>query len=256
MDSFTPQNLHHIKAIFAAKTGVILSAPRPRRPRLAAMLLTAVLAGCFSMTALAVTLFSPLSGDELSLSAAYQGNGLVAIEVTNASDKELCFQQQVKLMRWSTSEEIKPHSDELTFGQTTFTAHTSGTMTIDLSHAYDLALLEQPLTDDHYYLVLTNNSFAFGQDWMCFIDFAQPLTTPQASPTTPSSPVADAKLGANIAPELRPYFASFQSPSAQAAIAGIPGTMPAATGAGRRQRRSYGLAAGPDHPGFLRTRAL
>lgn len=71
-------------------------------------------------------------------------------------------------MRWSTGEEIPPLSDDILFSGTQFKAHTSGFMTLDLSSAYDMELLEQPLTDDHYYLVLTNNHFAFDQDFFTY----------------------------------------------------------------------------------------
>lgn len=40
-------------------------------------------------------------------------------------------------MRWSTSEEIAPLSDNIIFENTEIKANTSGTMTIDLSAAYD-----------------------------------------------------------------------------------------------------------------------
>ena len=43
----------------------------------------------FSMTVFANSLFSSLSGDELSLSATYEGNGVISVQVENRSDKEL-----------------------------------------------------------------------------------------------------------------------------------------------------------------------
>lgn len=89
------------------------------------------------MTAFAASLFSSLSGDDLSLSSTYEGNGIVSIQVENKSDKDLNFQKQLKLMRWSTSEEIVPLSDNIIFENTEIKANTSGTMTIDLSAAYD-----------------------------------------------------------------------------------------------------------------------
>ncbi len=76
-------------------------------------------------------------------------------------------------------------------------------MTIDLSGAYDLALLEQPLTDDWYYFVLTNNNFAFGQDWHCTVEFAEPVE----NVTAPGiSPEADETILAGMAEPLRAYF--------------------------------------------------
>ena len=66
-------------------------------------------------------------------------------------------------------------------------------MTIDLSAAYDFSVLEQPLVDDHYYFVLTNNNFLFGQDWMCSIEFTEPIITPIQEPT-PINPVEADKV--------------------------------------------------------------
>ena len=115
------------------------------------MLVAAVLVCSLTMTAFAVSLFSSLSGDDLSLSATYEGNGIVTIQVANKSDKDLSFQRQLKLMRWSTGKEVEPVSDTIVFDGTEFEAHTNGVMTVDLSKAYDMDFLEQPLADDICY---------------------------------------------------------------------------------------------------------
>ena len=164
----------------------------------------------FTMTALAGNLFSSLSGDDLSLSVAYEGNGVVSIRVENKSDKELHFQDALKLMRWSTGEEVKPLTGKVSFSNTEIPAHSRKTMVIDLSKAYDIALLETPLLDDDwYYLVLTNNNFLFGQDWMCTVTFAQPIPTGKDEPE-PIAPVcADPELITKITEELRPYFENY-----------------------------------------------
>ena len=207
MDSFNKTNLQNIKDIFEEKTGVALETRRRRQPIRAAMLVAAVLVCSLTMTAFAVSQFSSLSGDELSLGATYEGNGIVSIRVENRSDKELRFQQQ--LMRWSTSEEIAPLSNEVTFSGTEFEAHTSGVMTVDLSKAYDMDFLEQPLTDDNYYFVLTNNNFMFGQDWMCFVTFADPIKTVVEEPIPVTPLEADTELVAQIMEELQPYFENY-----------------------------------------------
>ena len=215
MDSFNKTNLQNIKDIFEEKTGVALETRRRRQPIRAAMLVAAVLVCSLTMTAFAVSLFSSLSGDELSLSATYEGNGIVSIHVENQSDKELCFQQQLKIVRWSTSEEIAPISDEIAFSGTEFEAHTNGVMTVDLSEAYNMDFLEQPLTDDHYYFVLTNNNFVFGQDWMCSVTFAEPIKTVVEEPI-PVTPVeADKELVAHILEELQPYFGNYYTDIAE-----------------------------------------
>ena len=215
MDSFNKTNLQNIKDIFEEKTGVAFETRRRRQPIRAAMLVAAVLVCSLTMTAFAVSLFSSLSGDELSLSATYEGNGIVSIHVENQSDKELCFQQQLKIVRWSTSEEIAPISDEIAFSGTEFEAHTNGVMTVDLSEAYNMDFLEQPLTDDHYYFVLTNNNFVFGQDWMCSVTFAEPIKTVVEEPI-PVTPVeADKELVAHILEELQPYFGNYYTDIAE-----------------------------------------
>ena len=101
------------------------------------MLVAAVLVCSLTMTAFAVSPFSSLSGDELSLGATYEGNGIVSIKVENRSDKELHFQQQLKIMRWSASEEIAPLSDEIAFSGTEFEAHTSGVIYITILNWID-----------------------------------------------------------------------------------------------------------------------
>ena len=209
MDSFNKTNLQNIKDIFEEKTGVALETRRRRQPIKAAMLVAAVLVCSLTMTAFAVSLFSSLSGDDLSLSATYEGNGIVTIQVANKSDKDLSFQRQLKLMRWSTGKEVEPVSDTIVFDGTEFEAHTNGVMTVDLSKAYDMDFLEQPLADDNYYFVLTNNNFMFGQDWMCFVTFAEPIKTVVDDPI-PVTPVeADKELVAQIMEELQPYFENY-----------------------------------------------
>ena len=210
MDSFNRTNLQNIKNIFEEKTGVDLDMGRQHRhPIKSAMLIAAVLICSLTTTAFAVSLFSSLSGDDLSLSATYAGDGVVSIYIENRSDKKLSFQKQLKLMQWSTSEEIEPKSGEVIFSGTVFDAHTNGVMTVDLSEAFDVETLEQPLTDDHYYFVLTNNNFMFGQDWMCFVTFAEPIKTVVEDPI-PVTPVeADKELVAQIMEELQPYFENY-----------------------------------------------
>lgn len=209
MNSFSKTNLKNIKGIFEEKTGVELT-PR-RRPVGVAVLVAAVMVCCLTITAFAVSLFSSLDGDDLSLSATYEGNGLVSIQVENRSNKNLNFQPRLKLMRWSTNEEIVPTSGETVFSGTEFGAHTSGVMTVDLSQAYNLDVLEQPLTDDHYYFVLTNNNFVFGQDWMCSVFFTEPVKTAVETPNPIPAAEADRELAAQIMEELRPYFETYSA---------------------------------------------
>ena len=217
MDSFNRTNLQNIKDIFEKKTGVDLDGRKPFRHVKTAMLTAVVIICCLSTTAYAVGLFSSLSGDDLEISSIYEGNGVVTVQVKNKSDKDLRFQSVLRLMQWTTSEEIEPFAEKnVSFSNTNIPAHSSGTMTIDLSEAYDIARLEMPLAgNDWYYLVLTNNHFVFGQDWMCLVDFAEPNRIPTEYPD-PIMPVdADAKLAAEIVEELRPYFERYTTDPAE-----------------------------------------
>ena len=197
MRSFSEENYRNIQSLFTEKTGVPL---RKRRAARAApfALAAAVLAALLTVTALAADLFSPLVGDELALGAVYEGDGVVSVHVENRSDKELKFQEQLRLLRWDTSEEIAPkRGAAVRFANTAFAPHTEGVMTLDLSRAYDLAALDEPLAQGGYYLVLTNSNFVFGQDWICFIHAAAPLAPAET----------DAELTARVEETLRPFFA-------------------------------------------------
>lgn len=217
MDSFDRTNLQNIKDIFEEKTGVDLNRRKSFHPfKMAAVAAVAIIC-CLSTTAFAISLFSSLSGDDLNISSVYEGNGVVSVQIENKSNKELHFQSVLRLMQWTTSEEIKPLTENsVSFSNTNIPAHSSGTMTIDLSEAYDIALLETPLVgNDWYYFILTNNHFAFGQDWMCSVDFVEPNIIPAEYPA-PITPVeADAKLVSEITEELRPYFESYTTNPAE-----------------------------------------
>lgn len=218
MRSFSEENYRNIQSLFTEKTGVPL---RKRRAARAApfALAAAVLAALLTVTALAADLFSPLAGDDLALGAVYEGDGVVSVHVENRSDKELKFQEQLRLLRWDTSEEIAPkRGAAVRFANTAFAPHTEGVMTLDLSRAYDLAALDEPLAQGGYYLVLTNSNFVFGQDWICFIHAAAPEETgetagavPEKTPEPTAAPLApaetDAELTARVEETLRPFFA-------------------------------------------------
>ena len=217
MDSFKRTNLQNIKDIFEKRTGVDLDCGKSSHPFKTAVIVAAVMLCCLSATAFTFSLFSSLSGDDLGISAVYEGNGVVSVWVENRSDKDLHFQSVLKLMQWSASEEIAPLAEKnVSFSGTHTPAHSSGTMTIDLSEAYDIAMLETPLAgNDWYYFVLTNNQFAFGQDWMCTVDFAKPDITPAEYPALAAPVEADPELTQKIPQELRAYFESYATDPAE-----------------------------------------
>lgn len=154
--------------------------------------------------ACAPILFNSLSGDDLSLNATYQGNGIVEITVENKSDKILHFQESVKLKHWSTDQEISAKG-KVRFSGTKIPAHGSGIMTIDLSNAYNMAELEMPLSSDSYYFVLTNNNFLFGQDWICSVDFFEK----QDEEPVYSNPISSSKASPDLAKEVEPDLQRF-----------------------------------------------
>ncbi len=174
MQKFQQENLEHIQDIFSQKTGVHF--PERKKPQIglrkAVVLAAAIL--CFLMvTGFAVAKFSSLKGDEVQLKGTYEGNGVVSVWVENESDRNLSFQSDLRLIQYKAGVEI-PQKDggQVIFHHTDIAAHSQGTMTIDLSESYDLAQLEEPLENDWYELILTNNGFAFGQDWKCSVDFS------------------------------------------------------------------------------------
>ncbi len=194
----------HIQEIFQRETGVSVAGKGRRHVPAGRVLLAAAALACgFALTAMAVSRFSPLDGDDFSLFAEYQGEGVIAVHVENHSGKDLAFQPALKLMRWSTAEEVPAVSDDIAFSNTVFPGGGSGTMTIDLSEAYDVQRLEQPLEDDYYYLVLTNENFVFGQDWMCTVWFAPPVEPPE--PEAGDVP-RDEALDQQVEEALRPYL--------------------------------------------------
>lgn len=215
MGRFTRRNLRNIKCVFEEKTGADLNPAHrePHRKPIRTVVVLAAIVACLALAAFSKPIFSPLDGDEFVQSAVYEGDGIVSVHVVNRSDKELRYQEQVKLMIWETSEEVVMTGGTVKMENTVFPAHSEGTMTVDLSKAYDIKALEASDTDGvHYYLLLTNQSFLFGQDWMCSVSFADgeevpPAgeTEPIAEETLPPEPV-EVIIAEEIEEELRFYF--------------------------------------------------
>lgn len=207
MDKMQKHNLYNIKRTFERKTGIrLMSQPATAyRPALRVPAMVAVISILFFLlAAFTYPLFSPLSGDALSLSAAYEGNGIVTIAVENRSYKKLEFQPQMKLFAWISGEEVPKLTDAVVFAGTTISPRSTGTMTIDLSDAYNMEELEQSQENDWYYLLLTNNNFVFGQDWKCSVFFGEE-TQKLESPDEPFYAL-DPMILSNVEDELRFYF--------------------------------------------------
>ena len=207
MNAYQPENLRNIQDIFEARTGVILPRRQAAHPVIRMALLIAALLLCLSATVYAYREFTALDGDDLALTAAYAGNGVVNITVENRSDKALRFQPRLKLLRWSTGEAVRQTGDVQMTG-TDYAPHSRGIMTIDLSQAYDVALLEAPIRD-WYFFVLTNGSFLFGQDWTCSVNFSLPVS-PAPQTAAISEPdvvqIAPSEEGRGPEEELAWYF--------------------------------------------------
>lgn len=203
MKHFNSENRKHIKELFSVKAGVALPATRPRIKT--AVLLAAVIV-CFGLLAgFSKDLVSDLDGDELGFFSTYLGQGVVEIRVENRSEKDITFQPKLKLMRWEGAQEV-PASGKVRFSDRTIPAGTTGTMTLDLSGAYNIEELEKPLTGDSYYFILTNNEFLFGQDWMCFVQFGEYIPMETEPVELISAAEADPALMENISPELMTFF--------------------------------------------------
>ncbi len=194
----TRRNLENIRRRFQEETGVAL---RPgRQPLGRRAVLVAVAALALMLAAFGHPIFSPLNGDALALTGTYLGAGLVEIEVENRSDRDLRFQEQLKLINWFTSREVALTAAP-EFENVSFPAGSRGTMKIDLSGACDVAALEES-ANPQYYLLLTNQDFLFGQDWMCSITFSE--TVPQVPEL--AMPEGAAPNLEQIEEELRDYF--------------------------------------------------
>lgn len=174
MEKYNKQRLDNIHAIFEERTGICI-AEKQCNYSCGAKRVVAVVGMMFSiltLSAFVCSKFSSLDGDDLGLKPVYKGDGVFEITISNFSDRDLKLQEQVKLMRWSSAEEVHGCSDKIKFENIKIEANSEETIVIDLSEGYNIAELEKALpVGDWYYLVLTNNNFVFGQDWMCGIDF-------------------------------------------------------------------------------------
>ena len=144
----------------------------PRKNYSWTLLIAACIAAMMLLSAFAWVRFTPMNGDDLALDAEYFGNGIVQITVRNASDKNLILEEKLKLMCWSTGEEVPALGGEVVFSETKIPAGETREICVDLSQMYDVSLLEQN-NQESYYFLLTNYDFLFGHDWMCFVSFSE-----------------------------------------------------------------------------------
>ena len=206
MRKMTKQNLNNIKDRFERETGAELAPQRTPLSVRKLLILAAVIAMGAMMLAFTYPLFSPLDDDELSLTGTYLGDGIVSVRVENGSDKVLAL-TDAKLYSWNDGEVEPIPGGEVILQNTRIEPHSEGTLTVDLSRAYDIEYLETTVPgkpkDSWYYLLLTNNSFLFGHDWMCSFHFVEE----EAAETEPKQVEnAAAQTIGEIPEELRFYF--------------------------------------------------
>ncbi len=174
MERYSRKNLDKIQNIVQEKTGVDFSAYEKKsvyKTRQFA-LLTCCLICVVTLSAFAYVKFSDLNGDTAGFAAVYQGDGKFEIVVENYSDVELKLQNNVKVMQWSTGQEVPGDNKKVKMFGLNIAPHSQGVVSIDISEGYDISAMQEKLPDDDwYYFVLTNNNFVFGQDWQCSFDF-------------------------------------------------------------------------------------
>lgn len=174
MKKYSRENLRAIQAIVQEKTGVaIVSDQKTAGYKIRRMALLAGSLLCLvSLSAFAYAKFSDLNGDVAGFASAYQGDGRFEIIIINDSDRELELQDDVKVMQWSNGKEVEGDNGKIKMSGQVVAPHSRGVVSIDISGGYDVEAMEENLPEgDWYYFVLTNNNFAFGQDWMCSFDF-------------------------------------------------------------------------------------
>lgn len=172
MEEYNRKHLKNIQAIVQKETGAAVAGKQAGQGGRRAVLLACSLLCLVIMGAFAWAKFSGLDGDDAGFAAVYRGDGKFEIIVVNHSDRELKLQEQVKVMQWSTAGEVEGDPEKIRMETSKIAPHSRGIVSLDLSAGYDVKAMEENLPEgDSYYFVLTNNYFAFGQDWMCFFDF-------------------------------------------------------------------------------------
>lgn len=214
MNRMQKNNLYNIQRIFEKKTGTRLpstgvgqkaacaepAVPRKRIPRVA--LIASIVAVFFTFTAFAVSIFSTWAGDSLTITASYYGDGIVWVEITNRSDKNLKLEPKMKLYYYSTQELVESTGEEPYIENLTIPANTTEKVRLDLRRTYDIEALENS-KNDFYYLQMTNDRFLLGQKWSCMVSFAV------SDYVTPWYELSDERHLEGALPSLQAYFKNF-----------------------------------------------
>ena len=214
MSRMQKHNLCNIKRSFEKKTGTRLLpadsnqglfleekvVPRKRVTRVAVM--AAIITLFVSLTAFTVSIFSTWFGDSLTMTASYYGSGIVWVEITNQSDRDLKLEPQMNLYYYSTQELVETFGKEPYIDNLTIPAHSTEKVRLDLRRTYDVEALENT-KNDFYYLQMTNDSFLLGQKWSCMVSFTV------SDYVTPWYQLSEESHLDGVLPSLRPYYQNF-----------------------------------------------
>lgn len=200
------KNLQNIKNIFEERTGVSLT-PTPRPIKSGKLLLVAAATVCIlAISAVATHSFSSTEGDALSLTARYEGAGVVSVMVENLSDSDVTLQPEVKLRYWNSGALIPAAGTDVLFEGGTIPGGETKELFIDLSNAYDVETLETlPEGEDSLCLTLTNDRFFFGNYWVVKV----PMTAQPQEDTPDPLYYTDRDILENMEPSLRFYYEEY-----------------------------------------------
>ena len=214
MNRMQKHNLYNIKRNFEKKTGTRLisagskeekafaetAAPRKRLPRVA--LIAAIITVFVTLTAFAVSIFSTWASDSLTITASYYGSGIVWVEITNQSDKDLKLEPKINLYYYSTRDLVESTGEDPYIENLTIPANSTEKVRLDLRRTYDIEALENS-KNEFYYLQMTNDSFLLGQKWSCQVSFVV------SDYVTPWYELSDESCLEGVLPSLKPYFKNF-----------------------------------------------
>lgn len=202
-----PKNLQNIKTLFEERTGVSLPGTRHARVYRIPVLAAAIMC-LLAVSAVAVSGFSALEGDALSLTAEYRGDGIIAVTAENLSRRSVTLEENISLRYWNSAQSLPIPGEKAVFSETTVPGGETAEILIDLSGAYDIKSLEiLPPEEDSYCLSLTNDRFLFGNTWVVQV----PMDTPLPDASAPIDPLdyMDADILENVEPFLRFYFEEY-----------------------------------------------
>ena len=214
MNRMQKSNLYHIQRNFEKKTGIRLAPSGgmrakdnkentkycKRMPR--AALIVAIITLFITLSAFAVSIFSTRAGDSLIMTASYYGDGIVWVEITNQSDKDLKLEPEIKLYYYTTQKLVEPKGEDPYIENLMIPANSTEKVRLDLRRTYDVETLENS-KNNFYYLQMTNDSFMLGQKWSCMVSFVV------SDYVTPWYALSDESCLDGVLPSLKSYYLNF-----------------------------------------------